>query len=318
MMRTLIGLASGHGNGAKLSTLIFHRVLAKPDPLFPEEMHAERFREVCRWLKDWFDVLPLDEALRRLKLGNLPSRACAITFDDGYADNFDVALPILREFRLPATVFVATGFLDGGRMWNDTVIEAIRRSPLPSIDLVGTPAARLGCLQLDGDHIVRRRLIDSVIRSIKYLEHAERLEWVQALAERSAAELPTDLMMSSMQVQQLYGAGLQIGAHTDSHPILARMKRSAAKREIARGKERLEALLGDRVDLFAYPNGRPAQDYSEESVEVVRELGFQGAVSTAWGTARAGCDFFQIPRFTPWDQTRIRFGGRLLRNLISA
>ncbi|MCU0943281.1 MAG: polysaccharide deacetylase family protein, partial [Hydrogenophaga sp.] len=120
----LYGWMSPGGASARLSVLIFHRVLAQPDPLFPGVPDVRRFDEVCRWLARWFRVMPLDEAVRALKRGNLPARAAAITFDDGYADNHDQALPVLRAHGLPATFFVATGFLDGGRMWNDTLIES--------------------------------------------------------------------------------------------------------------------------------------------------------------------------------------------------
>ena len=119
-------LSPGQRNG-RLSILIFHRVLAQVDPLFPEEVDAARFDVICGWLRRWFNVLPLDAAVRRLRDGSLPRRAAAITFDDGYADNHDIALPILKKHGLPSTFFIATGFLDGGCMWNDTVIEAIRR-----------------------------------------------------------------------------------------------------------------------------------------------------------------------------------------------
>jgi hypothetical protein len=73
--------------------------------------------------------------------------------------------------------------------------------------------------------------------------------------------------------------------------------------------------LGERVGLFAYPNGKPGEDYSPATVEVVRSLGFDAAVSTQWGASRLGDDLLQIKRFTPWDKTRGRFGVRLLRNL---
>ena len=70
-----------------MSILVFHRVLALPDPLFPGEVDAVRFNRICSWLADWFQVLPLDQAVRHLRAGSLPARALAITFDDGYADN---------------------------------------------------------------------------------------------------------------------------------------------------------------------------------------------------------------------------------------
>ena len=132
LLKALFHLMSPGGARARLSVLIFHRVLPEPDPLFPDEMHARRFDVLCGWLTSWFKVLPLDEAVARLKAGTLPARAVCITFDDGYADNHHVALPILRRHGLVATFFIATGFLDGGRMWNDTVIEAIRACKMPS------------------------------------------------------------------------------------------------------------------------------------------------------------------------------------------
>jgi peptidoglycan/xylan/chitin deacetylase (PgdA/CDA1 family) len=102
-----------------------------------------------------------------------------------------------------------------------------------------------------------------------------------------------------------------------SHPILARLSDAQAREEIGQSKQFLEQLLGERVGLFAYPNGKPGEDYSPASVEVVRSLGFDAAVSTQWGTSATGDDLFQIRRFTPWDQSYLRFGTRLLNNLRS-
>jgi peptidoglycan/xylan/chitin deacetylase (PgdA/CDA1 family) len=98
---------------------MFHRVSAQLDPLFPETMTVGRFDEICRWASELFNVLPLDEAAERLVDGSLPHRALAITLDDGYADNHDIALPVLRRHRLSATLFVATAFLEGAMMWNE-------------------------------------------------------------------------------------------------------------------------------------------------------------------------------------------------------
>ena len=110
-------------------------------------------------------------------------------------------------------------------------------------------------------------------------------------------------------------AGMQIGAHTVSHPILARLTDEQARTEIGDSKRFLEKLLGERITVFAYPNGKAGEDYLPQSVEVVRDLGFDAAVSTDWGASRKDDDPLQIKRFTPWDKTRLRFGVRLLRNL---
>lgn len=121
--------------------------------------------------------------------------------------------------------------------------------------------------------------------------------------------------MSSQQVKAMRQAGMQIGAHTVSHPILARLTDEQTRDEIATSKTCLEQLLGERVGLFAYPNGKPGEDYSPRTVEIVRKLGFDSAVSTQWGSSTSGDDLFQIRRFTPWDQSRTMFGLRMLSNL---
>ena len=134
ILKTAFQLASSTG-GPKLSILIFHRVLPETDPLFPDEPDARRFDQMMGWVKTWFNVMPLDAAVNALKKRNLPARAMAITFDDGYADNRTIALPILKRHGLSATFFIATGYLNGGRMWNDTVIESIRKSQAKSLEL---------------------------------------------------------------------------------------------------------------------------------------------------------------------------------------
>ncbi|MDG0852771.1 polysaccharide deacetylase family protein [Roseateles puraquae] len=317
-MKPLLSLLSPAGAGARLNVLIFHRVLAQPDPLFPDEVDAARFDEILGWVKSWFNVLPLDEAARRLADGSLPARAAVLTFDDGYADNHDIALPLLRRHGLPCSFFVATGFLDGGRMWNDTLIESIRRSALPTLDLRGLQDGRgddLGQHVL-GDTAHRRAAIAALIGRVKYLPPEPRLACVNAIATRAEVAPPDDLMMSGAQVRALRAAGMQIGAHTVSHPILATLQPQQAADEIARSRDVLQALLGEKVGLFAYPNGKPGSDYLPDvHPGIVRELGFDAAVSTRWAAARRGDDIFQIPRFTPWDRSRLKFGLRLLRNL---
>lgn len=315
MIRILLSALFPGGKAAKLPTLIFHRVLAKPDELFPDEVDVVRFKQICVWLKRWFHVLPLDQAVELLEAGRLPARAVCITFDDGYADNHDLAMPILRALGLPATFFIATAYLNGGRMWNDSVIESIRRCSAPELNLDDlVEGLSLGRYVL-GSPQQRRSAIDQVLRQIKYLEPSQRLLLTEKLAERAQVKLPNDLMMSSEQVKAMHAAGMQIGAHTATHPILARLDAQAARLEILSSKQRLEALLQAPVPLFAYPNGQPGLDYTPETAAVVKSLGFHAAVSTAWGAADSRqFDLMQLPRFTPWDRSAWRFLLRMWRN----
>ncbi|CAD5375216.1 Polysaccharide deacetylase [Rubrivivax sp. A210] len=316
-MRLAVGSLSPAGRSGRLTIAIFHRVLPEPDPLFPEELDRGRFDGVCAWLAAWFNVLPLDEAVQRLRTASLPPRALAITFDDGYADNHDVALPVLQAHGLCATFFIATGYLGGGRMWNDTLIEAVRRSGPAGLDVAGLGLH--GASHHDtGSAAARRSAIDALLPAIKYLPPAARQSAVDAIAERVGAALPRDLMMTPDQVRALAAAGMQIGAHTVSHPILARVGDAEARAEMAASKAQLEDMLAQPVRLFAYPNGKPGADYSPRDVAIARSLGFDAAVSTMAGAARQGADLHQLPRFAPWSHQRAKFGGQMLRNLYAA
>ena len=314
MLKPLLGLASPTGSKGRLSVLIFHRVLPEPDPLFPEEICARHFDELCGWVASWFNVLPLDQAAKHLKAGTLPARAACITFDDGYADNHHVAMPILQRHGLTATFFIATGFLDGGRMWNDTIIVTVRACQAPVLDVSALGLGRHALSTVPA----RQAAIAALIGQIKYRPVAERITLTENIARIANVQLPQNLMMTSTEVKAMRQAGMQIGAHTVSHPILAKLTDEQARQEIGDSKRFLEQLLGEPVAVFAYPNGKPGEDYLPQSVEVVRSLGFDAAVSTQWGASRMGDDPLQIKRFTPWDRTRLRFGLRLLRTLASS
>jgi len=103
--------------GGRLSILIYHRMLAAPDPILHDEIDADTFKQHATLLRSEFNALPLGEACTRLAHGSLPARAACITFDDGYADNEQIALPILKRLGLPATFFVSTGFSNDGIMF---------------------------------------------------------------------------------------------------------------------------------------------------------------------------------------------------------
>ncbi len=309
--RWMFNMLSPAGANGRLTVLIFHRVLPEPDPLFPGEPDAARFQTQMHWIKTWFNVLPLSEAVMRLRTGSLPARAAAITFDDGYADNFTVALPILRRAGLPATFFIAAGYLDGGRMWNDTVIDVIRKAEGPDLDLAQFKLGHYPVGTLED----RRRSLEQLLGKLKYLEPGQRESLANGLAVVTDVQPPRDLMLTTDQVRALAEAGMTIGAHTVSHPILSRVAEHEAHAEMMESKQRLEAITGSKVTLFAYPNGKPGVDYTATHVRLARETGFQAACSTGWGTATKECDIFQIPRFTPWDRAGWRYALRLARNM---
>lgn len=311
LIKTALSALSPAGPCARLSILIFHRVLDAPDPLFPDEVDRCRFDEIAGWLARWFNVLPLGDAVRRLVAGTLPSRAAVITFDDGYADNWTNAVPILKKHGLTATFFIATGFLNGGRMWNDTIIESVRRTAGTRLDLSQFDCGAWSIEGAEG----KRAAIGRLLTRVKHLPFAQRDEVVRFVAEVCGAELPTDLMMTDDQVVQMVASGMEVGAHTRSHPILARLEDDLAAEEILASRQYLSTLLSRDIDLFAYPNGRQGDDFDARHVRMVRELGFRAGVSTNPGAATREADLYRLPRFTPWDRSRARFGVRMALNL---
>lgn len=300
------------GSRARLSILIYHRVLPEPDPMLDDEIDASIFALHMDALAQAFNVIPLSDAVARLGAGTLPPRAACITFDDGYANNVTIALPILQQRSLPACFFIATGFINGACMWNDVVIEALRDSDAVTLDL-GSIGLGIHDLTEPTD---RRAAMRKILPELKKLGPDARDESIAGLIEIAGVERATGKMMSADQVRTLAAAGMEIGGHTVNHPILATLNKQRARDEMAACKDELEAIARQPVRNFAYPNGRPRVDFTDEHVKLAEDIGYSLAVTTARGTAVHGCNPFLLPRFTPWDRTSARFTLRLFQNAL--
>ncbi|MFO1300354.1 MAG: polysaccharide deacetylase family protein [Burkholderiaceae bacterium] len=310
ILRALTALAAPAGARSRLSVFYFHRALAEPDPLLPFEPDARMFDRMLGWIGAQFRVLDPMEACDRLFDGTLPSRPAVVTFDDGYRDNFTVALPILQRHGMKAAFFVATGFLEGGAMFNDRVIEAVRHCSGASLRLPGG-----GAELMLGNDARRRDAIDRILAAIKHLPPDERLRRVLELERAAGVDATTGTMMRPDDVTALHRAGMRVGGHTRTHPILLKLDDAAAEREIRGGLDDLAAIIGERPQLFAYPNGKPGGDFDQRHAAMVERAGARYAFTTQPGAAVRSSGRFLLPRFTPWDRTRWRFGLRAWRNL---
>lgn len=304
--KPLVRWLSPGGSRGRLLVFIFHRVLPEKDPLRRDEPDAAQFDWMVRLIRGNFSVLPLGQAVDRLKNGTLPAAAACITFDDGYRDNLTIAAPILMRHGVTATFFIATGFLGGGRMWNDDIIEAVRASHGRSVDWSEFELGRHDLLS--DDHC--RAAIPAVLGRLKYAPHGARAATAREIARRAGISDASELMMTPDEVRRLHASGMGIGGHTRSHPILSSLGDDEAYSEIVRGKSELEAMLGERVSVFAYPNGNPERDFASKHVDMIREAGFSAAVTTERGVGKPGDDPLLVPRFTPWDRTPRRFAVR--------
>jgi len=297
----------------RLIVLVYHRVLPCADELVPDQTDRKAFQSHAKVLAQYFNVVPLSDGVRRMKNGTLPSRAVSITFDDGYRDNRQIALPLLEQYGLTATFYIATGFLNGGRMWNDTVIELVRNCRDANLDLTRWGFGTWPLRSLED----RRRAISSIISQLKYRDWQDRNRCVSEFESASGLSLPYDLMMNTEDIHTLHESGMEIGAHTIHHPILSKVDRETAYAEISNSKTFLERMLHTKISSFAYPNGWPGTDYDTNHVEMVRHLGFENAVSTQPGCANGLSDPYQLPRIGVWDRGKAKFALRMMRQSYS-
>lgn len=286
--------------------LIYHRVHPEPGPFMIDAIRPERFDRQMRHLAAAYRPLPLDELIERSRSGTVPKGAVAVTFDDGYADNFEHAFPVLRRHGIPATIFLVTGCVGTGRIpWHDQVLLAFAATRRREIRLPADPASAppvpLGTVEERRDAAFR------ALAALKPLPEAERLSSIESLR----AELGDDgetpgLMLDWDRVRAMRRAGVRFGSHTETHPILSRVTTERAREEVTRSKREIERALEEEVTLFAYPNGR-AEDYTDETVALLREAGYRAAVTTSFGVNEAGDDPFRWRRGTPWEGDPARF-----------
>ena len=307
LLRALTALASPGSERGRLLTFFFLRVLAQPDPLQPGEVDARRFDTILRWIGEQFRVLPPLQACEALAGGNLPARAAILTFDDGYRDNHDVALPILQRQRMKAAFFIATGYLGDGVQFNDRLTELFRELQGDSLDIgwLGLGTLKVGSLH------DRLQALDRVREAVKYLDPEARLEAVERL--QSACGVSGDalrcgrVMMTPEEVASLAGNGMEIGGHTVTHPILQAVDDATAYEEIVGGRDALNGILGRAPLMFAYPNGKPGADFGSKHAAMASDAGFRFAFSTHRGVATRHTDPMLIPRFMPWHTDELRF-----------
>lgn len=310
LIRMLGDAVAARADERRLCIVNYHRILTAPDPLLESEPTAQTFRWQMELLANCFNVIPLLEAVDRLAEGRLPPRAVCITFDDGYRSVHDLALPILREHRLPATVFVTSGHMaDDSSMWNDIILEAVRQLPGSTIDLneIGLGAYPTQTAE------ERKSTATLLTERCKYLPPAARRTMLNHLRELARTDLHQHLMLTPAMLGELLEHQIDIGGHTVTHPILASLDDDSAYREIVDNKRDLERVIGRPIRLFAYPNGKHNADFDQRHVNMVRAAGYHAAFTTAMGAASRHHHAFELPRSRPWDTSPLMFAARLLQ-----
>jgi peptidoglycan/xylan/chitin deacetylase (PgdA/CDA1 family) len=277
---------------------MYHRIID------PEEDHGDfiqpgmfvfkdTFRSQLEYLNNNYRIVSLRELIDRLVSGRDINRYCAITFDDGWLDNYIHAFPMLLQYQAPATLFLATEFIGTQRLfWPEELTFALKNTHVLSSSIKNNLLERLiGSIKIKdraGDHFY-----DAAIMALKTWSPQDREELLSQLRAQSNRPFPERRLISWEEARRMQDSGLiTFGAHTGNHVILDQIPLHEAEREIVQSRNDIERKLGVIPDYFSYPNG----NLTDEIKLLLKKHEFKGAVTTRKGHFGKGCDLLEIPR----------------------
>jgi peptidoglycan/xylan/chitin deacetylase (PgdA/CDA1 family) len=255
---------------------------------------VETFTDQIRFCKSELDVISPDDIPQ--VLAQRRGRYALVTFDDGYRDNYDVAFPILKAEGVPATFFIATGFLDAPRVpWWDEIAWMVRTSRQRQVELSAWVPSPVSFDEPDREVAVR-----TFLRAYKSMPAESTNSFLDALAEatgsgRCGAGEGTGLWMNWDMLREMRAAGMRVAGHTITHPILSRSSRERQRDEILGCGARLTEEMGEPMLYFSYPVGGP-NSFDSVTQDCLREAGVRYAFSYYGG----------FRRFGDWDNYDVR------------
>ncbi len=284
-----------------LSILMYHK--------FPDDRSALDWQ--CKYLRRYYHVISMADVASALHSGSpMPEFSVAITVDDGHRSFYENAFPVFRKHQLPVIVHLTTGPIDGmGWLWFDRVSYAFIHSPLRAATLpsLRTEGASKPLSRNTSEVVVledaeqRTRVADKWIELMKLLPDSRMRQLLNDLEVCLKVSVPANppgqyAVLDWEQVKIMARSGVDFGAHSITHPILTRLAGSAQIEEEIRGsKRRIEAILDQPISHFAFPNGQP-EDISGQVLQVVRDAGFETAVTTSCGQVCRGANQYLLRR----------------------
>jgi peptidoglycan/xylan/chitin deacetylase (PgdA/CDA1 family) len=307
---------------------MYHRVATPPSDVWEIAVSPQHFEEHLQVLQANWRVMPLSEMVHSLKQGNIPNRSIALTFDDGYADNIEVALPLLEQYKLPATFFLTS--INQGPFWWDSLEVLLLSEPhLPTTFLLPFDGGSVDLAEeatLTDDmryqHTLwkplemepptkRARLYLHLWQQLRPLAPEQQETFLQTLYLQNKVA-PNDLneVSSQQQLQVLHNHPLiEVGAHTAQHPALGMHPAPFQQEQIGRNKAALEALFQQKIATLAYPYGH----YNGDSMQIAEQLTFEAAFTTNPEPLTRRSHRFQLGRFQVAD-----WNGKLLEQKLSS
>jgi len=312
--------------GPRPLILIYHRIDTPEIDPWGLSVSPARFAEQIELLRRTREILTLQDFVRLHRSRKLPRKAVAITFDDGYANNFYNAAPILRSFDAPATFFIASGYLDRSEFWWDELQRLIlSTNPLPpsfTLSIEGRPT-RFEAASSQEPISPRWRVWDSPsrpefklmldlwdrMRKLPAQSRDHVLQQLRGLISAGASGSTRDHRpMTQDEVASLSRHEMfEIGAHTVSHPALSAQAADIQRVEIEQSKAACEHLSGRPVVSFSYPFG----DLSKQTIRLLREADMTSACATKSRAVHPWANPFVLPRFWMADWTAAQLAAKI-------
>jgi len=285
-------------NRDKWAVLMYHNIVPDECPIDAWTLVRESaFRKQMELLKQHYDVVPIGDLIhdtidRSQALRKSYKPKAVITFDDGYRNNYTVALPILKEFNFPATVFVCSGFLNSTNMaWYDKVIYAIQRSSCNQIEL-DRKTYSFKHPRRDG----RWDRINTLLTDLKAKTGHERAVIVEEIETTLQVEHDQNecfAFLSDGEVKEMHQSGLiTIGAHTANHELLTQVSLEEAEKTVMKNYQDLRTIIDHDVFFISYPNG----NYNMKILELMHALPFKAACTTKSDLYSRKYTVFEVPR----------------------
>lgn len=285
----------------KAFILMYHRVLCEDcsrDTYIQPGMFVtcKSFERQVSFLSERYQILLLEELIEKINRNEKIGGCCAITFDDGWMDNYTNAFPVLKKYQAPATIFLATAFIGTSRLfWPEEICWHLeRQSPVGQATAnCSSPVLRFRREVENYPSDNRDFFLNKVIEVFKGYSPDDRNSVLEYFRGMGRFPYPLRQMLSWEEADEMSKSGLiAFGAHTAEHEILDQLPISKVKGEISRSKEDIEQKLGVSVTTFAYPNGNS----NENIQEILQECKFVGAVTTRKGFLGRHTQLLEIPR----------------------
>ncbi len=295
----------------KVLTLYYHRINVLENDHNLLCVSPIRFRQQMLYIKHNYQIVRFEDDWE-----TLDSDAVCITFDDGYLDNLEYAVPILEEIGIPATIFVSTGTMDQSRelWWDELEYLLLAGQDIPmEFELKDD---EFGCRWDTSTWEYRRNCYKALHILMKdFITVRKREEWLMQLwdwREKQRKGRKNNLTVSQDDCKRLAKSELiSIGAHTVSHPSLANLDRESQEIEIRTSIDGLSRILNKKITLFSYPFGVPEIDFNEDTIGICRKYGITKAASTERALWNPSVDSYRIPRKVVRDWDLIEFGRKM-------